>query len=75
MFDVRHELAYKEYRFEFQLLLSYLLLPLSIWHGDLISCQTSRTTEIIFSLTLALSHMRFQFMSCYVEYSRSRNYH
>jgi hypothetical protein len=27
MFDVGHELAYKEYRFEFQLIQSYLLLP------------------------------------------------
>lgn len=26
MFDVGHELAYKEYRFEFQLILSFLLL-------------------------------------------------
>ncbi|AVY97311.1 shikimate kinase [Lelliottia sp. F153] len=75
MFDVGHELAYKEYRFEFQLLLILPLVALSIWRGDLISCQTSRTTEIIFSLTLALSHMRFQFMSCYAECLRSGDYH
>ncbi|ASV57272.1 shikimate kinase [Lelliottia jeotgali] len=36
MFDVGHELAYKEYRFEFQLLLILPLVALSIWCGDLI---------------------------------------
>ena len=60
MFDVGHELAYKEYRFEFDL----RLVALCVWCGDLISCQTSRSIEIIFSLTLALLHMRFQFMPC-----------
>ncbi len=71
MFDVGHELAYKEYRFELDL----RLIALCVWCGDLISCQTSRSIEIIFSLTLALLHMRFQFMSCYAGCLRSGDYH
>ncbi|RAU34219.1 shikimate kinase [Enterobacter sp. RIT418] len=71
MFDVGHELAYKEYRFELDLRLD----TLCVWRGDLISCQTSRSIEIIFSLTLALLHMRFQFMSCYARCLRSGDYH
>ncbi|PWG69677.1 shikimate kinase [Enterobacter mori] len=71
MFDVGHELAYKEYRFELDL----RLITLCVWCGDLISCQTSRSIEIIFSLTLALLHMRFQFMSCYAGCLRSGDYH
>lgn len=67
MFDVGHELAYKEYRFELDL----RVIALCTWRGDLISCQTSRSIEIIFSLTLAQLHMRFQFMSCCAGYSRS----
>ena len=56
MFDVGHELAYKEYRFELDL----RLISLCAGNGDLISCQTSRSIEIIFRLTLALLQMRFQ---------------
>lgn len=44
-------------------------------NGDLISCQTSRSIEIIFRLTLALLQMRFQFMSCYAGCLRSGDYH
>ena len=71
MFDVGHELAYKEYRFELDL----RVIALYTWRGDLISCQTSRSIEIIFSLTLAQLHMRFQFMSCYAGCLRSGDYH
>ncbi len=70
-FDVGHELAYKEYRFELDL----RLISLCAGNGDLISCQTSRSIEIIFRLTLALLQMRFQFMSCYAGCLRSGDYH
>lgn len=67
VFDVRTDLAYKGYRFESRVRhQSSLYCP-----AILFSCQTSRSIEIIFSLTLALLHMRFQFMSCCAGYSRS----
>ncbi len=60
VFDVRTDLAYKGYRFEILVRhQSSLYFP-----AILFSCQTSRSIEIIFSLTLALLHMRFQFMPC-----------
>lgn len=60
VFDVRTDLAYKGYRFESRVRhQSSLYCP-----AILFSCQTSRSIEIIFSLTLALLHMRFQFMPC-----------
>jgi hypothetical protein len=66
VFDVRTDLAYKGYRFESR---DDINPPYP--SGDLFSCQTSRSIEIIFSLTLALLHMRFQFMSCYAGCLRS----
>ncbi|QBG06083.1 shikimate kinase [Klebsiella huaxiensis] len=67
VFDVRTDLAYKGYRFESRVRHQSSL----ILSGDLFCCQTSRSIEIIFSLTLALLHMRFQFMSCCVGSLRS----
>lgn len=50
VFDVRTDLAYKGYRFESRVRhQSSLYCP-----AILFSCQTSRSIEIIFSLTLAL---------------------
>ena len=50
VFDVRTDLAYKGYRFESRVRHQSSL----ILSGDLFCCQTSRSIEIIFSLTLAL---------------------
>ncbi len=44
---------------------------LRVRRGDLFGCQTRLSIEIIFSLTLALSLMRFQFMSCGAGYMQS----
>ena len=70
MFDGREELAYKVYRFEKQgndflrpISLIYTFHPSPEALSDLIGCQTTLSVEIIFSLILELTLMRFQFMS------------